>query len=220
MQRVPEPELMDEEAQACAYALADFAEPHDHFVALFGEAHPDHCPVSVLDLGCGPADVTLRFARAYPACEVHGVDGAAAMLRFGHEAVAETGLGHRVRLLHGYLPGATLPRTGYDTLISNSLLHHLANPMVLWEAIAQYGAPGAAVFVMDLRRPADVDTARAMMERYAAGEPEVLRQDFFNSLLAAYEPAEVQAQLDAAGLPLKVSVVSDRHLTVSGRLPG
>ncbi|HEX6174620.1 MAG TPA: SAM-dependent methyltransferase, partial [Candidatus Binatia bacterium] len=62
MERIPEPELMDEDEQARAYALADFAEPHNHFVELFRECFPDEAITGhVLDLGCGPADVTLRF---------------------------------------------------------------------------------------------------------------------------------------------------------------
>ena len=51
--------------------------------------------------------------------------------------------------------------------------------------------------------------------------PEVLRRDFRNSLFAAYTVAEVQSQVEAAGLGgLHVAAVSDRHLAVRGQLPG
>jgi SAM-dependent methyltransferase len=220
VQRIPEPELMDEDAQAQAYALADFSEPHERFVALFREVFGEAVGGCVLDLGCGPADVTLRFARAYPGCRIDGMDGAAAMLRYGREAVARAGLGERVRLMQGYLPGAELPQAHYDVLISNSLLHHLADPSALWEALRHYGRPGALVFVMDLMRPADSQTAARLVEEYAATEPEVLRRDFHNSLLAAYRPAEIEAQLAHRGLAgaLAVRVVSDRHLVIAGRI--
>ncbi len=46
----------------------------------------------------------------------------------------------------------------------------------------------------------------------------MLRTDFYNSLLAAFTPAEVQAQLDARGLPFEIEIISDRHLCVSGAL--
>jgi hypothetical protein len=59
--------------------------------------------------------------------------------------------------------------------------------------------------------------ARQMVESYAHGEPDVLRRDFYHSLCAAFEPREVEAQLEAAGLSeLAVSVISDRHLVVHG----
>ena len=93
MERVAEPELMDDEAQAQAYAAADFAEPHDRFVSLLRETLPALAPRGcALDLGCGPADVTLRFARAFPGWRVDGIDGSAAMLNLGRAAVAASGL--------------------------------------------------------------------------------------------------------------------------------
>jgi len=220
MERIPEPELMNEPEQARAYAEADFAEPHNRFVELLAAAFPA-LSGEVLDLGCGPADITIRVARAFPACVLHGVDGAEAMLAHGSQRVAETGLSDRIRLTHGYLPEARLPCGVYDAVISNSLLHHLADPQVLWQTIAACGRPGAAVFVMDLLRPASRDEAAQLMDRYAADAPEVLRHDFYHSLLAAYRPDEVEAQLAAASLSgFRVEVVSDRHLTVSGRLAG
>jgi trans-aconitate methyltransferase len=220
MERIAEPELMDEAAQARAYAAADFSAPHDRFIELFRARFPAPEPQGcVLDLGCGPGDITRRFARAFPGCTLHGVDGAAAMLHHAEEMQRGSELESRIRYIQGYLPGATLPAERYVTLISNSLLHHLADPMVLWHSIIRHGAPGAAIFVMDLMRPDSRAAAEALVTQYAAGEPEVLRHDFFHSLLAAYRPDEVQAQLAAAGLDLRVAVVSDRHLTVSGHLP-
>ncbi len=56
---------------------------------------------------------------------------------------------------------------------------------------------------------------------YAGDEPELLKRDFRDSLFAAFEPAEVRAQLVEAGLEyLEVAMVSDRHLVVSGHLAG
>lgn len=220
LERTPEPELMDDPAQACAYAEADFEAPHQYFVELFGETFPDWEGGSVLDLGCGPADITVRFARRYPLCAIDGLDGSGAMLRLGREALEAEGLGERIRLVQGYLPGAELPRYDYDAVISNSLLHHLAEPMVLWETVRSQGDTGAPVFVMDLVRPDTGAQARKLVEMYADGEPEVLRRDFHHSLLAAYRVEEVEAQLAAAALHgLSVRAVSDRHLVVSGYLP-
>jgi len=221
VERQPEPELMDGEAQARAYAEADFTEPHNHFIDRFRSTFPDR-PITgtILDLGCGPADITLRFAHAFPECRLEGVDGAPAMLARGNAAVRRAGLEERVRLRQGYLPGATLPQDHYDAVISNSLLHHLADPAVLWESIRNHARPGAAIFVMDLRRPTSRAAAQRLVARYAAEEPEILRHDFFHSLLAAYRPEEVATQLAAAGLErLTVETLSDRHLTVHGTLP-
>ncbi len=220
MDRVPEPELMNDAEQARAYAEADFAEPHERFVDLFTERHSDYTPTQVLDLGCGPGDVTMRFARRFGSTRVVGVDGSPAMLAAGQPVLKrEPALAARIDLVQGYLPGAALPSGPYDAVISNSLLHHLDDPLVIWNAIKAHGAAGARVFVMDLMRPDSRATAEAMVEQHAAGEPEVLRHDFFHSLLAAYTIDEVQQQLAQVELQaLTVEAISDRHLIVHGRL--
>jgi len=66
-------------------------------------------------------------------------------------------------------------------------------------------------------RPDSREQAHQLQDQYAAGEPEVLREDFFNSLLAAYRAGEVRAQLRDQGLEnLHTEVVSDRHFIVYG----
>lgn len=221
MDRVPEPELMDEMEQARAYAAADFSEPHQAFVDHFHERFAGFSPKQVLDLGCGPADISIRFAHAYPQCVLTGVDGAAAMLTLGREAVVADGLQSRIELVEVYLPGSLVKAGSFDTVISNSLLHHLADPMVLWDSVRINAADQAAVFIMDLLRPDSRETAGKLVEQYAADETEVLKHDFYHSLLAAYRPEEIEKQLRQSGLlgRLHIELVSDRHFIVWGRLP-
>lgn len=221
MDRVAEPELMDTPDQARAYAEADFAAPHDRFVELFRECFPDNDlnGSAVIDLGCGPADVTLRFARRFPYCSITGIDAGPNMLALAREAIAQAGLGHRISLVQGYLPEHPLAPTSCDAVISNSLLHHLANPMALWRTIRRCAKPGALVFVMDLMRPVDAVRLDSLVDSYTRGEPEILRQDFRNSLKASYLAEEVTRQIGEAGLArLTVRVVSDRHWIAFGRL--
>ena len=222
MQRIPEPELMDEFDQARAYAAADFSEPNERFVELFLARFPGFDRGMILDLGCGPGDIALRLAARLPQVHVYGLDGSQAMLDCAGERLAlSPALAPRVRFLRGLLPGCEVPLPAYDAIVSNSLLHHLHDPQVLWRSIRAMGRPGAAVLVMDLFRPPSPQAALDIVATYAAGEPEVLRRDFHNSLLAAFEPGEVLAQLAASGLgDLEVRTVSDRHLLVVGHLPG
>ncbi len=220
LERIPEPELMDDPAQARAYAEADFSEPHQAFVEHFRRRFPAFAGGKVVDLGCGPADVTLRFAQAYPRAYLLGVDGAQAMLALAREAVVRAGLGERIRFAHLRLPTPALPR-GFDGVISNSLLHHLADPQTLWAAVRQAARPGAPVLVMDLMRPESDAELERLVAAYAAQAPDILGRDFRNSLCAAYRPEEVEEQLAWAGLEaFSVEVVSDRHLLVWGTAPG
>lgn len=219
MKRIPEPELMDDFEQAKAYAEADFSEPHQAFIDFFQQRFTGYQPNRVLDLGCGPGDIAQRFARTFPECRIVGVDGSKTMLEFGSKAIARSGLQARIRLIEARLPAASLAEGNFDTVISNSLLHHLAQPAVLWDTVKSCGSGGAVVCIMDLMRPASAEVVDALVEHYAGGEPEILRRDFRHSLMAAYLPQEVRAQLGCAGLDcLHVEVVSDRHLLAAGRL--
>lgn len=219
MQRIPECELMEDYKQARAYAEADFEEPHNHFITMFQDIFSGHnINGYVLDLGCGTCDISLRFASAYRDCIIHGVDGAEAMLFYGRQAVerlSETQ--NRVKLFREILPAKSLPRSKYNAVISNSLIHHLPDPQILWDTVKLYAISGAPVFVMDLKRPRSLDEARFLTETHASNEPEVLQRDFYNSLLAAFEIDEIKEQLKTARLEqLSVKTVSDRHVVIYG----
>ncbi len=220
MKRVVETEVMSEADQAKAYAEADFEAAHSSYPLIFAEKFPHrHYSGWALDLGCGPCDVTIRFAQSIPALRFIAVDGSAAMLRYARRAVAAANLSRRIKLIEGFIPGARIPRRKFDVILSSSFLHHLHAPEVLWQTVRRYAKPGTMVFVPDLRRPATCAQARALVRRYSAGEPKVLRRDFYNSLRAAFTPAEVRRQLRAANLEgLQVQSISDRHLLVHGIL--
>lgn len=220
MQRIPEPELMTDEQQAIAYANADFEEPHNHFIELLKTSVGNQLPESgtAMDLGCGAADISIRFAKAFPRYQIDALDGAKAMLAEGIRAIDTAGLTQRINLIETYLQETTLADQGYDLIFSNSLLHHLHEPMLLWNALKNAkGNP--SVFIMDLMRPDNDEKVDVLVDEYARAEPEILRRDFRNSLKAAFTPDEVVLQLRTAELEgLQVKVVSDRHMTMSGIL--
>jgi len=106
-----------------------------------------------------------------------------------------------------------------DAIISNSLVHHLPNPYKFWYALKHLAKPGSPVFVMDLLRPETTEEAQELVDQYAANEPEQLRRDFYNSLLAAFTEDEVAACLAEMNLSrLLIDVPDDRHWIVTGRV--
>lgn len=220
MKRRPEPELMDSEAQTLAYAEADFNEANTLFTDTFQRRFPDLPGTGhMADLGCGPGDIVIRMAHAFPGWQITGIDAGENMLKRAGERLETENLGDRIRFRLAYLPDPSLAAERLDAVISNSLLHHLPNPNVLWDSIKAIGAKGAAVQVMDLMRPQSASTAQDLVDRYAGDAPEILREDFYNSLLAAYTTTEVSDQLLRAGLDrLKIESASDRHWIVSGIL--
>ena len=93
-----------------------------------------------------------------------GVDGSAAMIELARQRQAhESGSGGRVRFIETLIPGTPLPAGPYAAIISNSLLHHLHRPAVLWETIAAYASAGTRIYIADLRRPPTTAVARRMV---------------------------------------------------------
>ncbi|MEM6998637.1 MAG: class I SAM-dependent methyltransferase [Pseudomonadota bacterium] len=216
MQRIPEPELMTEKEQAIAYANADFEEPHKHFLELLKESIGTQLFESgkAADLGCGAADISIRFIKSFPNYTIDAFDGAAAMLDEAKKALKRSGLNNVVNLIEKYIDVSTLSEQKYDLIFSNSLLHHLHDPLLLWNCIkSAKGDP--SVFIMDLMRPENDEQVEQFVKNYSIGEPEILQRDFRASLKAAFTPDEVKSQLDEAGLDgFTIKVVSDRHFTI------
>lgn len=209
---------MDDPEQALVYVRADFEEENQGFIDRFREYFPEFTEGHVLDLGCGPGDIPVRFARALPSCRITGIDASEPMIGLAGVAVKQAGLADRITFRCERLQAVSLVEPA-DAAVSNSLLHHVPNPLQFWYRLRQLVKPGSPVFVMDLLRPDSPEEAQAIVDRYAAKEPEILRRDFYRSLLASFTEDEVAAQLAEINLSrLIVDVVDDRHWVVSGIL--
>ena len=219
---------MNDAEQARAYATADFEQAHSEIMRCFAQCLAGRLSVvdgapdaafDAVDLGCGDADIAVRLAKLHRRARVVAVDGSREMLRHAQERIRKERLGERVRVVEAVLPQTPLPEGAYDVIVSNSLLHHLHDPQVLWRVARRLGKPAACIFVADLSRPADLAQVEALVERHAANEAPVLQRDFHNSLLAAFTPGEIENQLQEAGLAhLSVKTIDDHHLTVCGAL--
>jgi ubiquinone/menaquinone biosynthesis C-methylase UbiE len=218
--RILEPELMTDESQALAYAQADFEDVNQGFVDRYRASFPKGVGGKMVDLGCGPADIPVRFARALPGYSITAVDGSEAMVLLAQQAVIAAGVADRVQVHRARLPMLPLPLQSFDAVVSNSLLHHIPDPFVFWNELVRLGKPGATVLIMDLFRPESPARAREIVAKYAAREAPVLKEDFYHSLCAAFTLREVRSQIRSRGLGGFVcELASDRHWVVWGHLP-
>ena len=209
---------MTDDAQCQAYAAADFGVSNQAFVDIVRELIPADA-TRVLDLGCGPGDVMIRLARACPSLKITAVDGSPAMIELAQQAIDESGLQISISALQGYVPGLPLPVGHFDAVLSKDFLHHLPDPMALWHEVRRLIRPGGLICVMDLRRPDSPEAAQEIVQTVAGNEAEVLKIDFYNSLLAAFSPEEIREQLKAAALNLDVTMSGDRHMMIKGYIP-
>jgi len=219
MPRQPEPELMDLEHEARAYADADFRDVNARFVERLLELAPAGQPLRALDLGCGPGDIPIEVARRCPRWSITAVDAADAMLRIAMERAADAKVGN-LRFVRDDAKTLALIDGGFDVIFTNSLLHHLPDPSGFWRQVKRLSKPGTVLFLRDLARPASARDADRIVARYAGNESTTLRDEFRRSLLSAFTLDEVRAQLDTADLSWsRVAMSSDRHLDVWGVVP-
>ena len=210
---------MNDQKQAIAYANADFEEPHNNFIDLLklslGNNFEKRSNTIGIDLGTGAADIAIKLALKFPSIKIDAVDGSIAMLDEAKKAISRFGLSDRIYLINSPIQEISLAEKDYSIIFSNSLLHHLHDPFVLWKLIKNAkGNP--KVFIMDLIRPKNSKQVEELTNQYAENEPEILRRDFKNSLKAAFTIDEVKLQLYDAGLKeLSVRAVSDRHMVIS-----
>ena len=220
MERQPEPEAMDRDDEARAYAVADFVDVNQAFVDRLLELAARSEEACALDLGTGPADIPIRVVRRRPDWRVTGVDVSEAMVAIARKRVVEAGLTESVDLVCCDVKELPLPSSSVDMVLSNSLLHHISDADAFWTEVQRVALPGAVLLVRDLSRPDSEEAARAIVATYAGSEPRLLQEEYYRSLLSAYTPDEVRQQIVAAGLDtLQIEMVSDRHLDVYGRLP-
>jgi len=215
MQREPEQERMDTAEAADAYARADFEEVNRKFAddakAFLGAAK------RLLDLGCGPGDIPILLAESVQYERLVAVDAAATMLRWAKQRVAASPATSRISLLQADAKRLPFPDKTFDAVVSNSILHHVADPAAFWQESARVTAKGGRLFMRDLVRPASIGDVERLVEAYARDESEMLRGEFYRSLCAAYTIDEVRAQLADAGLNLlAVRESSDRHMDIHG----
>ena len=216
MNRRPLPRRDHEEERLLAqiWANADRAETDALFLRLLRELQPGELEgKQVLALGGWPGPTPIGFLKAWPKARCDLIDPSPARLETLAQALeALPGVARRYHPFLGGISSASLPRGAYDLVLSPGLLHRLDDPLDLWRTIQRVARPGVPILVMDLMRPPSPVWLESLVATYV---PANLQEDFRAALFAAYEPAEVQAQLELAGLPdLEVIVVSDRHLAV------
>lgn len=217
MERILEPEYMDTPEEAEGYDAMDHAEANRSFVEAFLAARGARELLHVADLGTGPGDIPILLAQQLPQAKVVGIDAAATMLALAKDKVAAAGLQDRIDLSQADVKALPAPDRHYQAVISNTILHHIPEPLGFLREAWRVCAEGGLLFIRDLYRPPTEDDARALVHRYAAEGTEQQQKLFFDSLHAALTLEEIRDVAEAAGLPsahTHIEMTSDRHYTI------
>ena len=218
LERVLEPEVMDTYEEARDYDSMD----HQAVNALFvqdlltaGEIGTD-----ILDVGTGTAQIPVELCRQDEDCRVIAIDMAAHMLDLARFNIEVDGFTQRIFLQQIDAKDMDFEASMFDSVISNSIIHHIPAPLSVLEESVRVTRPGGLLFFRDLMRPNSSEEVRGLVEAYAENENEHQRQMFDDSLRAALSLAEIRKMVGSLGFAEEtVQATSDRHWTWVTRTP-
>jgi len=213
LERVLEQEIMDSEQDAHEYATFDNTIVNDEFVAHALRLAP--ASGVVLDVGTGPGDIAILLATRAPGLRVVAIDLGEHMLRLARANVTRAGLADRIDVERVNAKGTGRPTSSFDMVIANSLVHHMPEPIELFQELARIARPGAGLFIKDLHRPESESELRNLVETYAAGCTPYQIQSFADSLHAGLTVSEISEICTRVGWgDVTVRRCSDRHWCV------
>ena len=213
MKRILEPEVMDSCEDSEAYDTMNHTEVNIAFVERVVELGASDG--RLLDVGTGPAEIPIMLAQKLPTIEVVGIDLSVNMLELGDWHLAEAGLTERIKLAEADAKELPYPSQFFDGVISNSIIHHIPDPLPVFREVSRVIRPEGLILIRDLIRPKTSETALGFVERYADGATPYQKKLFYDSFLAAFIIPEVADMLAQVNLPGTVVVQnSDRHWSI------
>ncbi len=247
LSRVCEPLTDDPRCEAEVYREMDHGDVNRRFVTDLLSGGP--VGPRVIDLGCGPALIPIMLCEHaeqtaggtspsdadddasdtdddlpgenFSELEVMGVDNCAEMLELARIEIEFAGRLRQIQLQQIDLDDAEALQTDLaETVICNTVLHHLDDPSTAVRLAIRALRPGGRLFIRDLTRPeTDADVERLVaLHGGAANEDgngisprQLLRQ----SLHASLTLGEIRDLVSELGIDANcVNMTSDRHWTL------
>jgi len=231
MERVPEPELMEGKEQVISYDEADFSEGE---VNLINQIYQYLLKANIslgekdliVDLGCGPGNISEKLAIKWPNTEVVGIDGSKEMiLRAEYNNSISTNQKKLKNLryvcfdIKDIKPNNFLLKKKISLLVSNSLIHHITHLEDFFKTIRSLSNNTTVNFHKDLKRPLNEKSALELKAQCSTKYNEILTNDYYASLRASYTFRELKNfTLENDLSSLDVFEDGDKYLIVYGNV--
>ena len=211
MDRRAEPELMNTKDQVDSYSEADFSKGEIKFVQFIknylkkNNIHLTHNDL-IIDLGCGPGNISERLSSEWPNTNVLGIDGSREMInkakmRKNLEEESFKNLDYLCEDIKKIKLAEISNKNHINLLVSNSLIHHITHINEFFECIISLSGPKTLNFHKDLIRPTNEKYALELKAECESKYNEILTSDYYASLLASYRADELR------------SIISEKNLT-------
>jgi ubiquinone/menaquinone biosynthesis C-methylase UbiE len=232
LNRILEAEVMDSPEEAADYDTMDHSAVNRIFVddllaAMNSKfriqnsepAVTPHCTlrtphVDILDLGTGTALIPIELCKRFADCRVMAADAAVNMLELARYNIEVNSFIERIQLAQVDAKRLPFGDQMFDAIMSNSIIHHIPEPVGVLREAVRVTKPGGLLFFRDLLRPENDEQLRLLVDTYAAGANHHQRRMFAESLHAALSLAEIRRLVASLGFTYdSVNQTSDRHWT-------
>jgi ubiquinone/menaquinone biosynthesis C-methylase UbiE len=222
LSRILEPEVMDSAAEAADYDAMDHAEVNRRFVddLLAAISNPEfriqNSELDILDLGTGTALIPIELCKRFQNCRIMAADAAVSMLELARYNVEVNSLTERIELAHVDAKRLPFADGMFDVVMSNSIIHHIPEPIHVLREAVRVTKPGGLLFFRDLLRPnTDAELTR-LVATYTPGATANQQRLFAESLHAALSLDEIRDLITSLGFSAgAIQQTSDRHWTWS-----
>jgi len=173
-------------------------------LALISEAAAAVTPpaTSLLDVGCGAGNYSLKILEKLPNLDVTLIDLSRPMLDRAGERVGQATDG-KVTILQGDIRELNVGKARYDIICAAAVLHHLREDSEWHSVFTKFHAalkPGGSLWISDLIEHSDPRVQALMWVRYgtylAQLKDETYRDEVFRYIAREDTPRPLMYQLD------------------------
>jgi ubiquinone/menaquinone biosynthesis C-methylase UbiE len=203
---------MDTALEADSYEEMDHSVPNSAFVDRLIDlgAHG-----RMLDLGTGPGHIPIILCRRTRGTYVVGIELATHMLAYAQRYRAASGLQQRLQFQIGDVKKLDFEDDSFDTVFSNTTVHHIPEPRRMLEEARRVLRPGGVLLIRDLYRPHSEERLQEIVELRAGDCDERQKRLFGDSLRASLTPGEFRVIADETGFAEAQLVIdTDRHMSL------
>ena len=231
MERTVEPELMEKKDQVDSYAIADFSEGENNLIKQIsyylskndinlGEKD------LIVDLGCGPGNISEKLSIKWPEAMVVGIDGSKEMIlkaEFNKKTSSNRSklknLSYICTDIKKLEPSKISLEKNITLLVSNSLIHHITYLDDFFNCVKRLSTNITINFHKDLKRPIDEKSALELKAKCSSKYNDILTNDYYASLKASYTFIELKNFiLDNKLTSLEVFEEGDQYLVIYGKV--
>lgn len=172
----------------------------------------------ILDIGTGTAriPVTLCQMATDSTIQVTAIDLAQSMLDLAIVNVTTANLAQKIVLELVDAKNLPYPDHAFDMIISNSIVHHLPDPLPFFREAMRVLKPEGGILIRDLMRPKTIGELEELVSKIGGDYNKYQKDLFYNSLHAAFTLEEVEQMLtECQYQEVKIYPSSDRHWTIA-----